>query len=145
MNEAWRISIQIARVLILRRTSQQRYTMIGRVIIPPLTILFVWRDSCNTKTRGIRTKNSLNKDLIAPLANQKSNETEDLAQNYFRAGPLTLKQKELLQYIQQLKANHVDNVDDNESGGRECTGEPRVDPSRQIQPNQGDSEWIDDW
>jgi hypothetical protein len=29
--------------------------------------------------------------------------------------------------------------------GIQCTGEPSVDPSRAINPNQGDSEWMDDW
>jgi hypothetical protein len=69
---------------------------------------------------------------------------DNAARNYFPTGPLTPERKELLQFIQQLKAETKDD-DDNEEGGRECTGEPRVDPSRQIQPNQGDSEWVDDW
>ena len=29
--------------------------------------------------------------------------------------------------------------------GVECTGEPAIDPSRMINANQGDSEWVDDW
>ena len=29
--------------------------------------------------------------------------------------------------------------------GTACTGEPPIDPSKMIRPNQGDSEWVDDW
>ena len=29
--------------------------------------------------------------------------------------------------------------------GVDCTGEPSIDPSRMINPNQGDSEWMDDF
>lgn len=29
--------------------------------------------------------------------------------------------------------------------GMPCTGEPALDPSKMIRPNQGDSEWVDDW
>ena len=29
--------------------------------------------------------------------------------------------------------------------GRACPGEPSVDPSKVLQWNQGDSEWMEDW
>lgn len=78
------------------------------------------------------------------LQSQKTNNNnaaED--QNYFGPGPLTPNQQELLRFIQELRT--ADDSNDSEDGGRECTGEPRIDPSRQIRPNQGDSEWIEDW
>jgi hypothetical protein len=87
-------------------------------------------------------------DFKPMMADHSNNDgdflTSQEAQIYFPTGPLTPERKELLQYIQQLKAERKGD-DVNEKGGRACTGEPRVDPSRQIQPNQGDSEWVDDW
>lgn len=126
--------------------------MIGIAIVPLAVILFILRGSYHHKssTRDARSKDSLSNDngcknTMSLQNHESSGAAEDLAKNYFPARPLTPKQKDLLLYIQQLKADHAENDDDNEDGGHECTGEPRVDPSRQIQPNQGDSEWINDW
>ena len=55
----------------------------------------------------------------------------------------TPAQQELRDYINQLKGELGEVFDNGE--GIECTGEPSVDPSRTVHPNQGDSEWMDDW
>jgi len=56
---------------------------------------------------------------------------------------LTPAQRELQEYIKQLRVEACKAFDTNE--GIYCSGEPSVDPSRIVRPNQGDSEWMDDW
>jgi hypothetical protein len=46
-------------------------------------------------------------------------------------------------YVERVKCEIDDQFETDE--GRKCTGEPSVDPSRQVQANYGDSEWINDW
>lgn len=50
----------------------------------------------------------------------------------------------LREHVNQLK-RELNLEDDDMEGGVACPGEPRMDPSRTIDPNQGDSEWVDDW
>jgi hypothetical protein len=57
---------------------------------------------------------------------------------------LTPAQEKFQAYVELVKAEMGDIFDDDEEGVR-CTGEPSIDPSKSVQPNQGDSEWMDDW
>jgi 23S rRNA pseudouridine1911/1915/1917 synthase len=51
----------------------------------------------------------------------------------------------LQDYIDMVKAELHDQFSVTKNEGVSCTGEPPIDPSRMINPNQGDSEWMDDW
>lgn len=54
-----------------------------------------------------------------------------------------LPQREISYHVQQAKLELGKKFTTNE--GVDCRGEPPIDPSRMINPNQGDSEWIDDF
>jgi hypothetical protein len=56
---------------------------------------------------------------------------------------LTPAQQSLLDYVKKVK-NELDPSFTTQEG-RACNGEPSVDPSKLVHPNQGDSEWIDEW
>ena len=55
------------------------------------------------------------------------------------------KKRELQEYVEKLRLEMGDILLDSSEDGVECTGEPSVDPSKSLNPNQGDSEWMDDW
>jgi hypothetical protein len=55
---------------------------------------------------------------------------------------LTPAQQSLLNHVQKVKQEMDPSCTTGE--GIVCEGEPSVDPSKLIQPNQGDSEWIDE-
>lgn len=107
--------------------------------------LLALKGSChnNYRTEEYRKANTKSSRGKMSLLSQKTSDTEELAEKYFGTRPLTETQKELLNYIQQLEAE--DSRSDSNDGGRICPGEPSVDPSRHIRPNQGDSEWIEEW
>lgn len=49
-------------------------------------------------------------------------------------------------YVEQIRMEMGDIImNTNTNEGRFCIGEPSVDPSKLWNPNQGDSEWMDDW
>jgi hypothetical protein len=56
---------------------------------------------------------------------------------------LTPAQQSLEAYVERIRQEMGDTMDTDE--GRACMGEPSVDPSKLLNPNQGDSEWVDDW
>lgn len=56
---------------------------------------------------------------------------------------LTPAQQSLQAYVERIRREMGDTMDTDE--GRACKGEPSVDPSKLVHPNQGDSEWVDDW
>ena len=56
---------------------------------------------------------------------------------------LTPAQQSLLDYVENVKKELDPAFTAQE--GRACDGEPSVDPSKLVNPNQGDSEWINEW
>jgi 23S rRNA pseudouridine1911/1915/1917 synthase len=46
-------------------------------------------------------------------------------------------------YVERIKAELGQQFTTDE--GRQCAGEPSVDPSRMVNPNKGDSEWFDEY
>jgi hypothetical protein len=73
---------------------------------------------------------------------QGKNDNDDCAASL----SLTPAQISLNAYVNKIKAELQEKgvVWDTQEG-RACVGEPSVDPSKMIAPNQGDSEWMDDW
>ena len=55
------------------------------------------------------------------------------------------ERENLRDYLAQLKQEMNEQQFSAENEGVDCPGEPSVDPSRSIDPNRGDSEWVDDW
>lgn len=71
-------------------------------------------------------------------------ETSSLWFGNNKSVPLTPAQESLKRYVESVKSDLDEGGDFTTNEGVECTGEPSLDPSRQVQ-SQGDSEWMDDW
>jgi hypothetical protein len=84
--------------------------------------------------------------VVHPSKGVGGEEVGDERQENGDGALLTPAQISLNAYVDKIKAELQEKgvVWDTQEG-RACVGEPSVDPSKMIAPNQGDSEWVDDW